>query len=73
MGWLPTAALLAVGVIALALLVVGALGALRGTRVAARLLSTSLAGRMRRIRLGLAEISAWRAARRSPSSSGDGA
>jgi hypothetical protein len=73
MGWVPTAALLAVGVIALALLSVAAVGALRGTRVAARLLTTSLAGRIRRIRAGLADIAAWRAARRSASSPGDGA
>jgi hypothetical protein len=73
MGWAPTGALLAVGMIALALLVVAEVGALRGTRAALRLLTASLAGRIRRIRLGLAEISAWRAARRSPSSPGDGA
>jgi len=73
LGWVPTAALLAVGLITLALLAAAAVGALRVTLAASRVLSTSLAGRTRRVRGGLGELSAWRAARRSGGSVGTGA
>lgn len=63
MGWLPTSVLLVVGIIGLALLVAGLVGALHRTRAAAHLLSVAFTGRSSRLRAGMAELSAWRAAR----------
>ncbi|WP_028927064.1 hypothetical protein [Pseudonocardia acaciae] len=65
MGWLPTSVLLVVGIIGLALLVAGLVGALHRARAAAHTLSVALDGRRTRLRAGAAELSAWRAEHRA--------
>ena len=63
MGWLPTAVLVVVGILFLALLLLRVLTALRLVRTAAERLNTAVTGRSRRIGAGLDEVRAWRAAR----------
>jgi hypothetical protein len=73
MGWLPTSVLLVVGIIALALLVAGVVGALHRARMAAHTLSVALGGRASRLRAGLDELAAWRAARHGADDADHGA
>ncbi|HEV7791652.1 MAG TPA: hypothetical protein VGP05_21780 [Pseudonocardia sp.] len=62
MGWLPTAVLVVVGILFLALVLLRVLTALRLTRTASERLNTAVTGRSRRIGAGLDEVRAWRAA-----------
>jgi len=62
MGWLPTAALIVLGIVVLALVGMRVLGALRRARAASERLNTSVTGRARRISAGVAELREWRAA-----------
>ncbi|MBB6376016.1 phosphatidate phosphatase APP1 [Pseudonocardia eucalypti] len=65
MGWLPMSVLLTLGVLLLALPVVVATRAVLRARRAARTLTVATTGRVLRVRAGVAEVSAWRQARRS--------
>jgi hypothetical protein len=62
MGWLPTAVLVVVGILFLALVLLRVLTALRLARTASERLNTAVTGRSRRIGAGLDEVRAWRAA-----------
>ncbi|HEY2097122.1 MAG TPA: hypothetical protein VGH72_11695 [Pseudonocardia sp.] len=62
MGWLPTAVLVVVGILFLALLLLRVITALRLVRTASERLNTAVTGRSRRIGAGLDEVRAWRAA-----------
>jgi hypothetical protein len=62
MGWLPTAVLVVVGILFLALVLLRVLTALRLVRTASERLNTAVTGRSRRIGAGLDEVRAWRAA-----------
>jgi hypothetical protein len=62
MGWLPTAVLVVVGILFLALLLLRVVTALRLVRTASERLNTAVTGRSRRIGAGLDEVRAWRAA-----------
>ncbi|HEY2205039.1 MAG TPA: hypothetical protein VGH99_11270 [Pseudonocardia sp.] len=73
MGWLPTVLLLVVGLLVLVLLAVALVGAVHRARRASDRLTTALTGRTSRVRAGVAELTAWRAARRGPRAPGDGA
>jgi hypothetical protein len=64
-GWLLAGALVVLGILVLLAPVPRVLHALRGTRSAAEVLRTAITGRSRRIQAGLAELRAWRAARRA--------
>jgi hypothetical protein len=72
MGWLPTAVLVVVGILLLALLALRVVSALRLARTASERLTTAVTGRSRRIGAGLAEVRAWRAAQHpaTPGSAG---
>jgi hypothetical protein len=63
MGWLPTAVLVVVGILFLALVLLRVFTALRQVRTASERLNTAVTGRSRRIGAGLDEVRAWRAAR----------
>jgi hypothetical protein len=62
MGWLPTAVLIVLGIVVLALLGMRVLGALRRARAASETLNTSVTGRATRISAGVAEVRLWRTA-----------
>jgi hypothetical protein len=62
MGWLPTAVLVVVGILFLALVLLRVFTALRLVRTASERLNTAVTGRSRRIGAGLDEVRAWRAA-----------
>jgi hypothetical protein len=62
MGWLPTAVLIVLGIVLLALPGMRVLGALRRARAASETLNTSVTGRARRISAGVAEVRIWRTA-----------
>jgi hypothetical protein len=70
MGWLPTAVLVVVGILLLALLVLRVVSALRLVRTASERLNTAVTGRSRRIGAGLDEVRAWRAAHHQAPDSG---
>jgi hypothetical protein len=63
MGWLPTAVLVVVGILFLALVLLRVFTALRLVRTASDRLNTAVTGRSRRIGAGLDEVRAWRAAK----------
>jgi hypothetical protein len=74
MGWLPTAVVVLLGLVLLALVAVRVGGALRRTRAASVTLNTAVTGRSRRIAAGLAEVREWREShRRAPGSAGPSA
>jgi phosphatidate phosphatase APP1 len=65
MEWLPSVLVLAMGIVLLVVLVVSLLGPLRRARAASRTMTVAVTGRMMRVRAGVAELNAWRAARHS--------
>lgn len=65
MEWLPSVLVFAVGLVVLLALVGSLLGRLRRTRAVSETMAVAVAGRTTRIRAGLGETRAWRAARQA--------